>query len=129
MKLAFTVSSAGDHPSLERRFGRCPYFLIVDTETRDRECLPNPSTVTRGGAGTQAAQFLAARDVDAVVSGEFGPNAFATLDAAGIRMYTAQGGQVDALVEDFLAERLARVMTNTGGYRRDRRRIRSGRKR
>lgn len=113
MKLAFTVNSAEFSPTLVRRFGRCPYFLIFDTETRARRSLPNPSAEARGGAGTQAAQFLAEQGVGAVVSGDFGPNALTTLDAAGIELFSAQEEQVETLIEDFLAERLKHVTRNT----------------
>jgi len=114
MKLAITGGTPQFETPLERRFGRCAYFIIVDTETRAWEAFPNPAAEARGGAGTQAAQFLANQGVEAVVSGDFGPNAFTALDAANIQMYSAQEGQADTLVDDFLAERLVRVTGSTG---------------
>ncbi len=114
MKLAITGGIPQIETQLERRFGRCAYFIVVDTETRAWEAFPNPAADARGGAGTQAAQFLANQRVEAVVSGHFGPNAFAALDAASIHMYSAQEGQVETLVDDFLAERLVRVTGSTG---------------
>jgi len=114
MKLAITGGTPQIETQLERRFGRCAYFIIVDTETRAWEAFPNPAAEARGGAGTQAAQFLANQGVEAVISGDFGPNAFTALDAASIQMYTAQEGQADTLVDDFLAERLVRVTGSTG---------------
>ena len=114
MKLAITGGTPQFDTQLERRFGRCAYVIIVDTETRAWESFPNPAAEARGGAGTQAAQFLANKGVEAVVSGDFGPNAFTALDAASIQMYSAQEGQAEALVDDFLAERLVRVTGSTG---------------
>ena len=61
MKLAITGGTPQIKTQLERRFGRCAYFIIVDTETRAWEAFPNPAADARGGAGTQAAQFLANR--------------------------------------------------------------------
>ncbi len=114
MKLAITVDTPQFETQLERRFGRCAYFIIVDTETRAWESFPNPAAEAKGGAGTQAAQFLANEGVEAVISGHFGPNAFTALDAASIHMYSAQEGQVETLVDDYLAERLERVTDSTG---------------
>ena len=113
MRLAITVGTNQDTPELDRRFGRCAHFVIVDTESRDLEILANPAVEASGGAGPQAAQFLASQGVDAIVSGEFGPNAFTALEAAGIHMYSSQGGKVDQLVDDFLADRLARATTSS----------------
>ncbi len=114
MKLAITGGTPQFETKFERRFGRCAYFIVVDTETRAWEAFPNPAAEARGGAGTQAAQFLANQGVEAVVSGHFGPNAFTALDAASIQMYSAQDGQAETLVDDFLAERLVRVTGSTG---------------
>ena len=129
MKLAITVNTPQFEASLERRFGRCAYFLIVDAETRAWESLPNPAADARGGAGTQAAQFLASQGVDAVVSGDFGPNAFTALEAADIRMYSAKEGQAGTLVDDLLAERLERVTASTGPQRHGGQRSQGGRRR
>ena len=128
MKLALSVGTPQLEASLERRFGRCAFFIIVDTETREWESHPNPAADARGGAGTQAAQFLANHGAEAIVSGDFGPNAFMALDAAGIAMYTARTGQVEALIDDFLSERLERVTASTGPQRHGGRRTQGDRR-
>ncbi|MGB6421707.1 MAG: NifB/NifX family molybdenum-iron cluster-binding protein, partial [Anaerolineales bacterium] len=96
---------SADGPQLEAqldaRFGRCAYFIFVDTETHAWEASPNPAIDASGGAGTQAAQFIANQGAQAVISGYFGPNAFEALDAAGIIMYAAAGGRVESVVEQF----------------------------
>jgi len=128
MKLAITVNTPQIEAPFERRFGRCAYFLVVDTETRGWESFGNPAAEASGGAGTQAAQFLANQGVEAVVSGDFGPNAFTALEAAGIQMYSAQKGQAEALLDDFLAKRLERVTGSTGPQRHGGRRSQGGRR-
>ena len=117
MKLAITASTPQINSQLERRFGRCAYFLMVDTETRAWESLPNPAVQASGGAGPQAAQFLADQGVDAIVSGDYGPKAFTALDSAGIQIYSAQEGQAEALLNDFLNGNLERVTESTGEQR------------
>jgi predicted Fe-Mo cluster-binding NifX family protein len=123
MKLAITVDKPQMNSPLERRFGRCAYFLVIETETRAWESLPNPAAEASGGAGPQAAQYLAHQGVDAVLSGDYGPKAFTALDSAGIQMYSAQEGQAEALLDDFLSGNLELVTESTGeqprgGHRR-----------
>jgi predicted Fe-Mo cluster-binding NifX family protein len=117
MKLAITAGEPQLEAKLEPRFGRCAYFLIVDTETQDWKPLQNPAAEAMGGAGPQAAQFLANQDVRAVISGEFGPNAFTALEAAGIRMYRSQVDDISKLFEKFLTDRLEPISGPTGSQR------------
>lgn len=112
MKLAFTVKEQVNNPNLERRFGRCPYFMIVDTEGQKRTFISNPALETPRGAGTQAAQFLVGEKVEAVISGDFGPNAYSVLDAAGVEMYTAAETQIDLLLANFQAGKLLRATSH-----------------
>lgn len=101
MKVA--VSSTG--PDLEAtvspRFGRCPYFVIVETATMSHEAISNTSAGNPSGAGIAAAQEVANRGVDAVLSGRFGPNASQVLSQVGIRMVTGASGTVKQTVEAF----------------------------
>jgi len=121
MKLALTVNKQADNPKLDRRFGRCSYFLVVDTETQKRAFLSNPGVDSERGAGTQAAQYLVNESVEAVISGHFGPNAYSVLDAAGIQMFAANEGQVDSLLADFHTGKLPHAVSQDG-HRRGRRR-------
>ena len=109
MKLAISTDAPQLNAQLDPRFGRCAYFIIIDTETREWNALPNPAAGAGVGAGPQSVQFLANQGVEAVVGPHFGPKAFTALEAAGIRIYTASGGQADALLDDFLAGALVPV--------------------
>jgi predicted Fe-Mo cluster-binding NifX family protein len=117
MKLAITASEPQFETKLEPRFGRCAYFVIVDTETQDWKPMQNPAAETMGGAGPQAAQFLADQDVQAVISGEFGPNAYSALEVAGIRMYRSQVDQISTLFEKYLSDQLEPISGPTGPQR------------
>jgi predicted Fe-Mo cluster-binding NifX family protein/ferredoxin len=101
MKIAVT-STGGDLDSqVEPRFGRCPYFLIVDSETFAFEALENPNVALGGGAGIQSAQLLANSGAQTVLTGNCGPNAFATLGAAEIQVIVGVSGVVRQAVEQF----------------------------
>jgi len=87
MNIILTTVSPQIDSAVDPRFGRGAYFLIVDTETMEWQGHPNPAGRAMGGAGIQAAQFAADQKVDAVLSGDFGPNAYTALEQAGIPMY------------------------------------------
>jgi predicted Fe-Mo cluster-binding NifX family protein len=97
------------------RFGRCDFFIIVDTDTRKWESKPNPAANARGGAGPQAVQFLSGAGAEAAITGRYGPNAFTTLKSAGIRAYIADAGTPEELLDRFIAGTLEEVTAATGG--------------
>ena len=99
MKVIVSSTGEGLDAEMDPRFSRCQYFVLVDTETMAAEPHANPGGGASGGAGFQAAQFCSDMGAQAVISGSFGPNAFNTLQEAGIRMYPAAGGKIRDLVE------------------------------
>jgi predicted Fe-Mo cluster-binding NifX family protein len=86
MKVAISVTKAGADANLEMRFGRCPYFAVYDSETKEYEWFENGGIRAASGAGTGAAQALLDRNVDVVISGQYGPKASQVLGAANIKM-------------------------------------------
>lgn len=66
------------------RFGRSPYLVKVNTDSMDWEAFENASIHHAHGAGVATAQFVIDQKVDLVMSGDFGPNAANTLNAAGV---------------------------------------------
>ncbi len=108
MKIILTATSPNFDSEIEPRFGRAAYFVFVDVDTLEWQAHPNPGTSASGGAGTQAAQFLANKGAQAVISGDFGPNAYNALKAAGIDMYLLGASRtVREAVEHFKAGQLA----------------------
>ncbi|MFO8072851.1 MAG: NifB/NifX family molybdenum-iron cluster-binding protein [Polyangia bacterium] len=103
MKIAVTSTGPNLDDAVEMRFGRCPYFLIVETESMEFEAVQNPNVAAGGGAGIQSAQMMADKEVSAVLTGNCGPNAFRTFEAAGIQVITGAGGSVREAVEAFEA--------------------------
>jgi len=101
MKIAVTSKSNNLESEIDPRFGRCSYFLIVDTDTMNFEYLSNESAMASGGAGIQAAQTVAKSGAEVVVTGNMGPNAFQTLSAAGIRVFTGANGTVKDAIEKY----------------------------
>ena len=95
MKIAITTTGKDLDSPVDPRFGRARYFLIVDQGGTLLEAVDNSSNVNAmGGAGIQAAKVLADRRVDVLMTGNCGPNAFKTLNAAGIKVAIEQSGTV-----------------------------------
>ena len=90
------VTSTGDNldSDVDPRFGRCRYFLIVDTDTMSYESISNENAMVSGGAGIQAAQTVAKVGVEILITGNVGPNAYQTLSAAGIKVFTGATGLI-----------------------------------
>ncbi|OGC41848.1 dinitrogenase iron-molybdenum cofactor biosynthesis protein [candidate division WOR-3 bacterium RBG_13_43_14] len=99
MKICITARGQDMNSEIDPRFGRCEYFLIIDTETLDLEAVPNPNINSSGGAGIQSGQLIASKDVKKVLTGNVGPNAFQTLQAAGIEVITGVSGNIKQAVE------------------------------
>jgi predicted Fe-Mo cluster-binding NifX family protein len=127
VKVAISADAAELDGSANFRFGRCPFFLFVDTESMESEAVANPATGASGGAGIEAAQFIADSGVQAVITGRVGPNATDVLEAAGVPVYLFEGGTVRQVVEDFKKGALRRSASavrqgGSGGRGRGRRR-------
>lgn len=88
---------------VDARFGRCRNFIFVDTDTGTFEAQENGNAQFQGGAGIQSAQLVHSKGAKAVLTGNIGPNAFQTLKAAGIEMYTGVSGTVSEALEAFKA--------------------------
>ena len=101
MKVAVSSNGEDLNAQLDPRFGRCAYFLVVNPDDMGFEAFENKSAAQGGGAGIQAAQFLASKGVEAVITGNCGPNAVQTLSAAGIELFGGQTGTVREFVEIF----------------------------
>jgi len=87
MKILLTTTSPDIESDVDPRFGRGAYFLIVDPDTLEWQAEPNPALNATGGAGIQAAQYVTGQKCEAVISGDFGANAYNALNTAGIAMY------------------------------------------
>ncbi len=101
MKVAVSSKGKDLGAPVDPRCGRCPYFVIVDTETMTAEGVKNPGALAGTGAGVAAAQVIANAGADVVISTLVGPNTFAALKQGGITVYGGVGGNVEAVVTKF----------------------------
>jgi len=101
MKIAVSSSGNDLDSQVDPRFGRCAYFVIVETDDMGFEAFENGSIAMGGGAGIQAAQFVASKGAKAVITGNVGPNAVQTLSAAGVETFVGQSGTVREAMERY----------------------------
>ena len=95
MKIAITSTGDTLASKLDPRFGRTKFFIVVDTQTGDFTAHDNSQNLAAAqGAGIQAAQNVAALDVQGLISGNVGPKAFRVLNMAKIPIYLCGEGTV-----------------------------------
>jgi predicted Fe-Mo cluster-binding NifX family protein len=115
MKIIVTATAPEFNAPVNPRFGRADYFVVVDTETMRWQAHANADVNAVGGAGAQAAQFAAQQGVQAVISGDFGPNAYIALAAAEIKMYLLGPSKtVSEAIANLMAGKLEQVHAPTG---------------
>jgi len=101
MKIAVSSTGQDLNASVDARFGRCQYFIIIEPETMKFEAIPNPSITAMHGAGIQTSQLIASKGATVVLTGNCGPNAFQTLSAAGIQVIVGVTGTVKDATEKY----------------------------
>jgi len=102
MKIAIAVSGNNKESLIDPRFGRCPFFALVETETDQLEFIKNEATQAFHGAGISAAQLVVDQGVEAIVSGNLGPKATQVLTQAGIKLFLGVAGlTIEQVTEKF----------------------------
>lgn len=107
MKVAVTAQGKDLTAPVDSRFGRAKFFVVVDPETGEFSASDNSQNLNAAqGAGIQAGRNVVDLGVDAVVTGNVGPKAFATLQAGEVKIFTGATGTVAEAVEQFKAGKL-----------------------
>jgi predicted Fe-Mo cluster-binding NifX family protein len=102
MKIAITAQGEQMQSPVDPRFGRAKWFIVVDTDTGDFEVVDNKKNFDAAqGAGIQAGRNVAELGVEAVITGNVGPKAFAVLKAANIEVHIGANGTVQDALEQF----------------------------
>jgi predicted Fe-Mo cluster-binding NifX family protein len=107
MKVAISSNGTDLDAQVDTRFGRCAFFLLVETDTMAFDCVDNSAMALGGGAGIQAAQLVASKGARAVITGNCGPNAVQTLTAAGVELFLGQSGTGREVIEKFKNKQLS----------------------
>ena len=101
MKIAITSRGEDLDAEMDQRFGRCQYFVLLDSETMEFQAVENKAAMERGGAGPQAAKAVLDLGAEILITGNLGPNAFMALEASGIKGYIGASGTVRNALEQY----------------------------
>jgi predicted Fe-Mo cluster-binding NifX family protein len=100
MRIAVPSSGRTLESPVDPRFGRSPYFIIINTDTMEHHVLTNTRISAPGGV--EAAQLVAKEEPDVVLAGALGPKSSKLLSQAGIKIIKGVSGTVKEAVADFM---------------------------
>jgi len=118
MKIAITSQGNELSSEIDLRFGRAKWLIVVDTETGNFQAHDNAVNLNAAqGAGIQTGQNIANLGVEAVITGNVGPNAFKTLNAANIKIFLAEKQTAQEAIDSFRAGELKELdQANVEGH-------------
>ena len=93
MKVAIASTGNTLASTIGSSFGRCAWFIIVDTESGGMEFIPNTNRDMEEHAGKVAVELVATRNVEMIVSGEFGLKIKPLLDSMHIQMVVIEDAE------------------------------------
>ena len=105
MRVVVTAQQPHLDSPVDARFGRAACFIVVDTDTMEPRVIAN-NLDAAGGAGIGAGKTVIDAGAKVLLTGNCGPNAFRTLRAGGVEIYTGLAGTVRQAVEQYKAGRL-----------------------
>ena len=107
MKVVVTAQGRDLDSLVDPRFGRARYFVLIDTATGQFTAHDNVQNLNAPqGAGIQAAQTVVQLGAEAVLTGNVGPKAFATLQAGRVVIHPGATGTVRQALEELRSGRL-----------------------
>ncbi len=118
MRVAVTAQGQETSSPLDLSFGRAKWLILVDTKTGQYETHDNAVNLNApSGAGIQTAQNIANLGAEAVITGNVGPNAYKTLNAAEIKVFLAPAGSVKEALAAWAEGKLQEVTSaNVEGH-------------
>ena len=116
MKIAMPVDDKSVETSVCQSFGRTPYFLIYDTESKESVFLDNSAAASQGGAGIKAAQTIVDNKVSALLTPRCGENAAEVLKATNIKMYKTINDSIQDNIDAFKDGKLSLLEDIHAGF-------------
>lgn len=116
MKIAIPVNDKSMEENVCPSFGRTPYFLIYETETKDYDFMENSAALSQGGAGIKAAQFVADQGTQALITPRCGQNAADVIQASGIKIYKTVNESIEDNINAFIDGKLSLLNEIHAGF-------------
>lgn len=113
-KICITSTGPALNSSIDPRFGRCQYFLVVDEKGKLVKKILNEAGQAMQGAGISAAQIIANEKVGVIITGNIGPNAYNVLNSSKIKIFAGVFGvSVKQAFEMYRSGKLKEVEPST----------------
>ncbi|MDU4860274.1 MAG: NifB/NifX family molybdenum-iron cluster-binding protein [Terrisporobacter othiniensis] len=109
MKIAISTNGTTKESLLDSRFGRCNYFQIYDTDTKEFSVIENKGFTAAGGAGIAASNQIVDEKVQVVITGSLGPNAFDIINGSNIKAYKCANLSMDEVIEKYNNKELEEI--------------------
>lgn len=109
MKILVSATGESKESLLDKRFGRCEFFQIYDTESDSYRVVKNSGMDASGGAGIKSAGQIIEEKVEVVITGNLGPNAYELIEKARIKAYSCEVVTVSEAVELFQKDTLQSI--------------------
>jgi predicted Fe-Mo cluster-binding NifX family protein len=107
MKVAIPVDDQHLETMVCMSFGRAPYFMFYDTDSKEHSFLENSAADSPGGAGIKAAQAIVDQHVDALLTPRCGENAAEVIKSADIKLYKTEPQSAMGNIDAFVAGKLS----------------------
>lgn len=116
MKIAIPVDEKRMESGVCPSFGRAPYFLYYNTETKDVSFIDNSAAASQGGAGIKAAQLIADHEINALITPRCGENAEEVFRKAEVVIYKSISGTAQQNIDAFTMDQLALLSNFHPGF-------------
>lgn len=116
MKIVIPVDDNNTETNVCISFGRAPYFLLFDTETKESLFIDNSAIASTGGAGIKAAQTIIDHNAHILLTPRCGENAANMLKVADIKLYKTETTLANENIEAFIAGKLSLLTEIHSGF-------------
>ncbi|SRR5574344_1828619 len=86
MKIAIAANESQVKSHVDPHFGRCEWYCLYDTETKNIEFIENTARNQSGNSGCEAVTILLDKGVNIVVAGRFGSKVVEVFRSKNIQM-------------------------------------------
>ena len=111
VKIAVSSTEKHFNGKVSDVFARCPYFVIAEIENEKIqivETIENKSANQLGQAGISAAQLMAEKNVNTVITKNMGPRALDVLKQFNIAIYYGDGA-IKKVLREFIDGKLKKM--------------------
>ena len=116
MKIAIPMNEKREDAEVCVSFGRAPYFMFYDTESKEAVFSQNKAATAQGGAGIKAAQAIVDENSEVLLTVRCGENAAEVFKAAEIKVYKTTKVTAKENIEAFEKGELALMTQFHAGF-------------